>query len=392
MLKKKALKEVHLSRSLRIYQKASVAFVIFSFFLLLAVLYLSVSRATIHVEPTPLVKEATASFVVTPSPQLEGEVSGYVIERSETKSKLYPIAKDGAVEVEAKARGFVTLVNETSNPQPLVATTRLLSESGVLFRIVSPTVVPANGEVVVEVAADKIGATGNIEPTKFTIPGLGTSLQAKIYGVSLDPMIGGIEYQRVVTEDDIAQARTLLENELVAELKERARMGIPVETFNGESIRVTIDSVASSVQPGETVGAIPVQLTAKVVAVYYDKASISAFVNQALESKLEEGYALVVADLDGLKTEVKGVDPVSERATIEVTLTGVAAVDETHPLFDRDRFIGKAEKDVVAILSADSDIKDVSISFSPFWIKRMPTLKDHIDLRIKEPSEPVAQE
>lgn len=392
MLKKKALKEVHLSRSLRIYQKASVAFVIFSFFLLLAVLYLSVSRATIHVEPTPLVKEATASFVVTPSPQLEGEVSGYVIERSETKSKLYPIAKDGAVEVEARARGFVTLVNETSNAQPLVATTRLLSESGVLFRIVSPTVVPANGEVVVEVAADKIGATGNIEPTKFTIPGLGTSLQAKIYGVSLDPMIGGIEYQRVVTEDDIAQARTLLENELVAELKERARMGIPVETFNGESIRVTIDSVASSVQPGETVGAIPVQLTAKVVAVYYDKASISAFVNQALESKLEEGYALVVADLDGLKTEVKGVDPVSERATIEVTLTGVAAVDETHPLFDRDRFIGKAEKDVVAILSADSDIKDVSISFSPFWIKRMPTLKDHIDLRIKEPSEPVAQE
>ncbi len=392
MLKKKALKEVHLSRSLRIYQKASVAFVIFSFFLLLAVLYLSVSRATIHVEPVPVVKEATASFVVTPSPQLEGEVSGYVVERSETRSKVFPIAQDGAVAVEAKARGFVTLVNETTSSQPLVATTRLLSPEGVLFRLVNSTVVPAKGEVVVEVTADKIGATGNVEATRFTIPGLPTSQQAVIYGVSLDPMVGGVEYQRVVTEDDIAQAQKLLEEELIAELKERARTGIPVETFDGESVLVTVDASTSSVTAGQTVGAIPLQLTAKVVAVYYDKASILAFVNQALEAKLEEGYALVGADLEGLKTEVKGVDVTNERATIELTLSGVAAVDETHPLFDRDRFIGKAEKEVVAILSADSDIKEITITFSPFWIKRMPTLKDHIDLRIKEPSEPVAQE
>ncbi len=386
MLKKKKLKEVHLSRSLRIYQKASVAFVIFSFFLLLAVLYLSVSRATIHIEPVPIAKAVTVPFVVTPNPQLEGEISGYVLSKTKTKSQVFTISEEGAIRVEAKARGFVTLVNETGSPQPLVATTRLLSPDQVLFRLDEGTTVPAKGEVVVAVTADKIGADGNIPATQFTIPGLPASLQKSIYGVSLEAMVGGVEYQRAITEDDLAQAKSVLESALVEELKAELRGLVPSETFSGDTYQITIKDSATTIKPGDVVGAIPVKLTAEVTGIYYDRASITDFVEQALFSSVEDGYMLAFANLETISATIKGVDAVNERATIEVALDGVARIDSDNPLFERDRFVGKPEKEVLAILEANKEIERATIAFSPFWIKRMPTLKDHIELRIKEPS------
>lgn len=97
-----------------------------------------------------------------------------------------------------KARGFVTIYNYYNKPQPLVTSTRLLSPSGLTFRIDENINVPSssvvNGEVVpgeirVSITADKIGPEYRIEPSKFSIPGLWVDLQDKIYGESFKSMV-----------------------------------------------------------------------------------------------------------------------------------------------------------------------------------------------------------
>lgn len=67
-----------LSRSLRVYQRIALGFVGITFLMLLAVVYLSVSRATITVVANPSVVATTASLAVVKSPASEGQIAGSV--------------------------------------------------------------------------------------------------------------------------------------------------------------------------------------------------------------------------------------------------------------------------------------------------------------------------
>ena len=151
MPKKPTLKTGHfadpvqkpLSRGLRIYQKIAILFVVAALFLLLAVLYLSISQATILVTPSSQIVNTTVAAEIATDASAVGQVEGLVIQESVTKAKTFWLPEEGATAVEAKAGGTVTLINETDADQPLVATTRLLSEEGVLFRLDEGTTVPA---------------------------------------------------------------------------------------------------------------------------------------------------------------------------------------------------------------------------------------------------------
>ena len=131
-----------------------------------------------------------------------------------------------------KATGRVTLYNEYSEePQPLVATTRLLTEDGKLFRITESVIVPGYtkeggeivpGEVRVSVKADEAGEMFNVEPTRFTIPGFeGSEKYEDFYAVSEEKFVGGGDDEsdvRVVSLEDIEVAKEKME----AKIKEKA--------------------------------------------------------------------------------------------------------------------------------------------------------------------------
>lgn len=93
-----------------------------------------------------------------------------------------------------KAKGFVTLYNETTETQRLIASTRLVSQAGLLFRIDEDVILPLGstskpGEVRVSVSASEIGAQYTIGPSNFSIPGLaGSPLYTQIYARSFGNM------------------------------------------------------------------------------------------------------------------------------------------------------------------------------------------------------------
>ncbi|MFA6522622.1 MAG: hypothetical protein WCT24_03475, partial [Patescibacteria group bacterium] len=370
-------------RSLRIYQKAALIFVVVALLSLLVVLYLSVSRATIHISPKPQVVSTTVSVEVTPTPKTAGQVSGYVIEKTYTKAKTFWIPEEGAQAQEKQAQGTVTLINETGITQNLIATTRVLSEEGILFRLKEAAVIPANGQVDAMVYADVPGKGGEIGATQFTIPGLPADKQKVIYAVSVDPMKGGVEYARVVAQSDLDQALTTLTDEILVTAKTEMQAQITNTDFDGSVFSPTVTERKADVAPGTEVGSFTISATIKVVGVFYDMSVLADYAEADLYTRASEGYQILSVNTDGVQMTVQSADATTERATLSLYLDGYSIIAPTNAIFDKARLIGKSSNEVMALFANSPDIASVSVSYTPFWLKRIPTLKDHITITIE---------
>ncbi len=378
-----------LSRSLRMYQRIAVAFVIGTFLLLLVVLYLSISRATIHVVPNAKLVSTTTAIQVVPNPVSQGDMTGVVVEQTFSQAKAFTLPSDGGTPVPQKSTGLVTLINKTSAPQTLVATTRLLSnENATLFRIDNYVTVPANGQIETTVHADQPGTGGDIGPAQFTIPGLPASQQKDIYAVSVDGMTGGVAYVHQLSEQDLNDAVNSLTDEIVNGAKATLATGVDRNTFPGEAYRIEVLEKKSDKQPGTETGSFNVSLSVQVAAVYYSESLLQQAVTADLTKHLPTGYVMSSVNNDGLKITVDDADAKKNTASLSVYLDGVGVISETADVFAKERFLGRSAQETMTLLSASEGVASSNVTFTPFWLKRIPTLKDHITIDIQAPAAP----
>jgi hypothetical protein len=371
------------------YQRIAVAFVIGTFLLLLVVLYLSVSRATIHVVPSPKLVSTTAEVQVVPSPVAQGDMTGVVVEQTFSQVKTFNLPSDGGTPVSQKSTGIVTLINKTSSPQTLVATTRLLSnENATLFRLDNYTTVPANGQIETTVHADQPGTAGDIGPVQFTIPGLSQSQQKDIYAVSINAMTGGVAYVHILTEQDLNDAVNSLTDEIVNAAKTTLATGVDRSIFAGEAYRIEVLERKSDKQPGTETGSFNVSLSVKIGAVYYGDSLLREAVGVDLVKRLPTDYVMSSVNADGLLVTVNEADAQNNTASLSVYLDGVGVIAETAEVFAKERFVGRSAQEVVTLLSASEGVASTNVTFTPFWLRRIPTLQDHISLDIQAPAAP----
>ncbi|MDQ5951966.1 MAG: hypothetical protein QG626_93 [Patescibacteria group bacterium] len=376
-----------MSRSLRMYQHIAVAFVVITFLLLLCVLYLSVSRATIRVVADPKVIDVEARIDVVKDSPVESQVQGVVAETVIEKSRVFTLPSEGAKPVEGKASGYVTLINESAKEQPLVATTRLISQEGILFRLQNAVTVPAGGQVEAFVKADSAGRAGEIGASKFTIPGLNATLQTQIYGVSVAGMTGGVQYVRALSQADIDNAVDVLAGEILAEAKQTLSANADRNVLDGESYSLTTVSQSTDAAVGAEVGSFTLTLKQKVAAVYYPKVQVQNTAERLLSEQVPDGFQVSLVNRQTSRTEVEEIDIKNSTAGITVYLDGLSMISEDAQTLDKDRFVGRAPHEVITLLQASEAIQDVSVSFTPFWLKRVPTLQDHIKIIIEEPKQ-----
>jgi hypothetical protein len=382
---KQAAGKKPLSRSLRLYQRIAVAFVVVTFLLLLTVLYLSVSRATIKIVANPKVVSVNAVADIVTTPDEEGEISGAVALKRFEKSQTFTLPQEGATAVEAKAAGTVTIINESGSAQPLVATTRVLADNGVLFRLDKAVTVPAGGKVTASVKADVAGKSGEIGPSHFIIPGLNATLQQKIYATSDSPMVGGVQFVRSLTEKDVSDAVTTLTEQILTEAKTALSEGVDRTVFDGESYFPNVVTKTTSVPVGTETGTFSLTLGADVSAVFYNKELVETYGNSLLRKRLPEGYELIKENTEGMQVKVEAIDTKNKEARISVYLDGTSRISEEAPSLAKDRFVGRAPNEVLTLLRSNEAVQDVSVTFTPFWLKRVPTLKDHIKIQIEDP-------
>src|SRR5687768_11631881 len=206
--------------SIAMYRRIVTGFLVLTALCVGLVAYVVLARATVIVLSKQ--EKAQADFVIDVAEKpTQGEVPGLVFEESETVSQSFP--GTSVVKVDVPAEGRVKIGSSLFRNQTLVATTRLLTPDGVLFRIKETVVVPAGGSVEVDAYADVPGPTGNVGNVSFTIPGLNADAQRFFTVVTVTPMDGGLKDVRMVTQTDVDAAASVLGEKLKASLSAKLR-------------------------------------------------------------------------------------------------------------------------------------------------------------------------
>ncbi len=360
----------------------AVIFVILSALLIGLIVFFSMSKATITVSPK---KELlSVDFPVQVGPTAEDSASrpvvkGIVIEKEVSYDEK--VEASGTKTVAVGGKVTVKIINEGSATQPLIATTRVQAADGTLFRLKKAVTVPAKGSVEAEVYADKAG-TSLPADEKFTIPGLNEAKQKVIYAESGSAATEDGDVVRTITEDDILKGKAAglakAEDDLKAALK-KAHPEVSEIVVSREVVKTE-----SNTKAGDAAQTATITVKAKVTLVGYDGKAVRAMVQDKLVSGVPDGKEFTGIHDNALVVRLTSADPVKGTAVIRVYADGDAVIKSTSNTLAKENVAGMSATQAKEFLENFDAIEEVEVKLFPSWLKKIPTLKDHIDIVVKK--------
>lgn len=297
-----------------------------------------------------------------------------------------------------KARGMVTLTNTYSSaPQLLVASTRLLSSDGKLFRITSDVTVPGMtgsgdqarpGSIEVQVVADQPGAEYNISPTTFTIPGLqGSPKYTKFSATSVQVMTGGgigASDTKAVSEEDIAKAKKQIAEKVVEASQSLAEQSLlPGEKMLSEAVDTKVVSALSSIPVGGAAQDFEYRVTFTVRAAVFSEDALRDIFQKAFTRQNEAKQPAVTVDFIALDYGEPNAD--FEKKTLRIKAHAEAVL---LPRLNTEQLVsdllGKDEEEITAIIQAHPQIERATVTFWPdFLVSQVPGDAKRVDVIVK---------
>jgi hypothetical protein len=373
----------HNRLSVKVYKKIAIIFLGPVLILAGVVLAATISRATILISANQVPVSTSAKVNVAGTTATSDTVMGKVFSATlDDTASVKP--KGNGVTKDQPATGTVTLVNKRAATQTLIATTRLLSAGGILFRIKNRVNVPAGGELKnVAVYADKPGASGDIDATTFIIPGLPAALQKSVYATSDAPMSGGTITVIGVSNDDINGAISDLNTKLTAKALATFADAIRQSGYDGIVSKTDEVSRQVSAKVGDTVDSFTVEYKVTVTAVAFDRAKFnnvaSGIIDQAVPSDLD----LKSSNVETVVPVIQNADASAGTATLVANLAGTATLSGNNSILNKDRLTGLTADEVVNYLKSYSAVSDAKVSLWPFWVRKTPSMKNHIQVKVE---------
>jgi len=308
----------------------------------------------------------------------------------ERKNLQLTFPAEGKKQVATKATGSVTLYNAYGTaPQSLVATTRLQSPDGKIFRLVHAVTIPGativQGKIVpssieAAVIADKAGADYNIGPVeKFTIPGFsGSPKFSGFYASSVAAMKGGFVGEgSYATDADIKKAKAQAADTLLQSMKGLVLAELPAdfkileEAIQFKIIDQTVGYEADA--QGQLTLSTEAEISGMafrerdVVSMFLEKVSNDAGTNFVVkEYSMEYGAP---------RFNTKG------QMSFSATLNGV--LEKPVDLASlKEKILGRTENDLKAIIFGIPGIKSATVSLWPFWVRKVPKNMDRITISL----------
>lgn len=366
-----------------------------------ALLFFFLPKAEVHVTPYKTIR--TADIESDGRTDVSSADDAMLLVRILEKDKevVLTVATTGkSGGTSQKARGTVVIYNNYgTDPQPLVATTRLETADGKLFRLVSGVTVPGMtgtggakepGAIEAEVIADQAGEEYNIGSSEFTIPGFkGGSKYEKFSAKSTKAMTGGgssgASDLAVVAAVDIDTA----EREAKAKAKEDFLNEIRGELLPDERALDEQIDIAASVPI-----ALPQIGTAANAFEYRGVFRVRAFVFSERTIR-EKAESVVEKDIGGIRFRPVSVsitygDSVPDFSGGAVRLRAHASVTMESDI-DRDMLktalLGKNEDGIKQALHDFPAVKKINVIFRPErFVKSIPDSEGRVTLLV-EPGE-----
>lgn len=363
------------TQPVRFYKYVALSFLLVTIILLGVIVTMATKRAviTIIARPEPLEVKETLT-VGDNDADISGKLETYTVSLQKTFQ-----SKEGREEP-AVAVGQVTLHNEESYNQPLIATTRLLTSAGVLFRLKERVVVPAKGTTVADVYADKAGKESEIGPSRFTIPGLNEDRQKTIYATSEKPMAGGLKKVGVLGESDWQAAEQELKGEMEKTGKEKL---LAMHPDLSAVYKLTNLEIKSKQQVGDEVDSFTLEGNAKVVGVFYNNEEIKGLVAKELNKRIVSDDELLSSSEASLSVVLDSYIASSSFATINVVGSGLVSLNHESKQLGKTMFFGKDKEEIRRYLLSLDHVQGVEVKFTPAWMRTVPPVSEHVSVIVK---------
>ncbi|MEN9558642.1 MAG: hypothetical protein RL141_1011 [Candidatus Parcubacteria bacterium] len=366
-----------------IYRNIAYTFIGLTVMIAFAALWFSSVRATVTVTAArePMTIAAAIDVARTPG---QGQLGGRVVQGVFEKVQEFPVAARGGRSVETQARGRVRIINNYSRPQPLVRTTRLLTADGRLYHIDETVTVPSQEAVEVEAYADAPGASFEFSgKTRFTIPGLAESLQEWIFAESVTAFTGGLKTVTVLEEADLVKAQTALEQEILEQAKKVLMAEVGDARFTESAYLVRVLDMKSDIRPGEEADRFLMSLKVDVTGVFYAKADMEALVQERVGERVPEGRLIVGFDPAKTSFSIQRVDAQQETAALDISAEVQTKLTENSTALNKELVVGLPIDEAERRLEDIEGVESAAVTVRPRWVRRLPTLKDHITIRVQ---------
>ncbi len=319
------------------------------------------------------------------------KIPAQTFRREQEKEREFPTTKEE--QVEKKAGGTIIIYNKySSESQTLVENTRFLSENGELFKTVETITVPGakivGGEIVpnstnIEIKAAEPGEKYNIEATTFTIPGFkGTAKYDGFYGESTESMTGGIVGKvKVASNEDIQGAKEVLTEELKGIVNRELKEDILDELYVlEEATLVEVVESSASVESGDPVEKFKVKIKVSGKILAFNEEDAISLINSNLEENISENKTIIKDSIE-INYKLNDINLSEGRARLVCEVKEDIAwkidIDKI-----KQELSGKKEIDVREYLSSQPEIKSAKVIFWPFWVKKIPSDEEKIEVRL----------
>ncbi|MCX6781038.1 MAG: hypothetical protein NT003_02900 [Candidatus Magasanikbacteria bacterium] len=369
-------------KKVNLYRRLATAFTGATVFVVAIIVFFTLQSATItlHEQAIPVSASLPIQIVDSSSTATStNALAGLVVTVTTSTTQIYkPTA---TVDKPGKSHGTITITNNGAAKQSLVATTRFLSESGILFRAVSDVSIPAHGTADVEVAADKTGPTGDVGPSKFSIPGLNAAAQKLVFGVSADGMIGGSGKVGVVSQADIDKAEEDARKALL-EIGQTQLTSVTVP--DGDNVLYTTVNITaqSSAKAGDEVSEFKIITSGTMAYVAYPKDTVFAAADREVQSKSPTQYHKILFVNDVPTVSLQGIDVAKKIATLQVYREGSAVLDSHATALQPNMFAGQTREQIETQLKSINGVTGVDVTFFPPWISTTPHVASRIDVKL----------
>jgi hypothetical protein len=350
----------------RLYRNLAIFFIILIGFVIMVMFYYSFIKVKIILYPAvSQQKQNTTIYLTDITPVPSGYLPAKFIEQSTEYRETFRATGKKQLPGEGKLTGQVRLVNKTGKDQPLVATTRLLTSGGVLYRLKNFVTVPAGGEIKAEVYADQVKPENAVGAnTKFTIPGLWSGLQDKIYAIAEEPIVFQSNIESIILDSDLEQA--------IVQAKEGAAEQVKAlisQEAQDETIAYWLDDnlweVKSDGQAGDAKSEFTVTVKATAGAAIFDFQTMVDLIKEQADSQFTINESTVVYQLSKWQ-------PQEHYAELNVNYAVSIVATQAEELIDKRALIGLTREELEDYLSKQPGLLTYKIIWQPHLLKKVP--------------------
>ena len=363
--------------TLKSYRKLAINFLILTLNLIIIILYFTLSQAKIIIVPA---KEVITHKMQIPIKEIvvDGDkaISGRVVEQTVAATETFDIKSES--EIPAQATGEITIHNKTaSRNQQLVATTQFASENGIIVRLKESVTVKAGSSVTAAAYADKEGKDGEVGPGRFEIVKL-KSDKDKIYGEVAKKFTGGTKLVKMVSQETFDKAQKTVEEKLKKQATEKLESLAP--GVKEDEITIIITSLKPSAKPGDlNIDSFTITAEAIGRVIVYDKKAAKSLIREDLAANAPANKVVGKIDDDSFAAK-----PDSSAAYLDASISATLIPKFPEAVFIKRDVVGLNRDEVRKHFRKITGIDNVEVKFSPFWVRSVPNLEDHVDIEIKK--------